>query len=241
MPDKQPPMFSIIEDMIKNIPGWTPPDQLFALFNMIFMNQCNGDILEVGSWCGRSASVLGLAVKMIGSGKVYCVDLFPEKCDWRRNKDGSYSFNVEVDGRKIGAYEKQTVWADVYKEQIEPLYTKNNGIFEIFNKTIKHHNIADVVVPFKGDLDLFMEQMPKNFKCKLAFLDGDHSYEALCQDIKNVEQFLLPGGWICFDDAHVDYEGVNRAIEDKITTNPSYERCAQLTRKLFVARKRCEP
>jgi hypothetical protein len=49
---------------------------------------------------------------------------------------------------------------------------------------------------------------------------------------------LLPGGWICFDDAFSHYDGVNRAIQDKVINSGRYELCQQMTRKLFVARRR---
>jgi len=43
---------------------------------------------------------------------------------------------------------------------------------------------------------------------------------------------------VCFDDAFTCYEGVSRAISELIIANPSYECCQQMTRKLFVARKK---
>lgn len=225
-----------IEDAVQPIPGWSPIDQLFALFNLVYIADVEGDILELGSWCGRSASVLGFAAQMTGVEKVYCVDLFPQKMDWRKNDDGTYSFSVEVDGRKVGAYEEQTVWAEPYEQAIAPLYEKYDGILDIFKETISRNGLEGIVTPFKGDLSLFVKHAPKNLKIKLAFIDGDHGYDAVCNDIENVEKFLVPGGWICFDDAFSSYDGVNQAITDKIINNPKYERCQQLTRKFFVAR-----
>jgi len=53
-----------------------------------------------------------------------------------------------------------------------------------------------------------------------------------------MDRYLVPGGWICFDDAFSYYDGVNRAIEDCIINNPGYELCQQMTRKFFIARKK---
>lgn len=233
---KTHPITSKIEELVDGVPGWSPSDQLFALFNLVYLTDVEGSILELGSWCGRSASVLGFAAQMTGTPKVYCVDLFPEKSDWRKNADGTYSFSVSVDGCQIGAYEEQTVWAEPYERQIAPLYEKYNGIEDIFKETIARNGLTDIVVPFKGDLNHFVTNVPDDFRCKLAFIDGDHGYDAVCKDIQNIEKFLVPGGWICFDDAFSSYEGVNQAITDKIINNPRYERCQQLTRKCFVAR-----
>lgn len=236
MTGKMDPISSKIEKIVENVPGWSPLDQLFALFDLVYLTETEGDILELGSWCGRSASVLGFAARMTGVNKVYCVDLFPEKTDWHRNDDGTYSFRVTIDDRQVGAYEEQTVWKEPYERDIAPLYEKYDGILDIFKETIARNGLTDIIIPFKGDLRLFVEHTPDNLKIKLAFIDGDHGYDAVCNDIQNVEKFLVPGGWICFDDAFSSYEGVNQAIIDKIISNPKYERCQQLTRKFFVAR-----
>lgn len=232
------PILKQIEKAVQNVPGWSTSDQLFALFSLVYMTESKGQILELGSWCGRSATALGIAARMIGDCKVYCVDLFPEKSDWRKNADGTYSFSVYVDGQLVGAYEEQTVWAEPYEREIAPLYEKYNGILDIFKKTIARNALENIVVPFKGDLNHFVKNVPEGFRCKLAFVDGDHGYDAVCSDIENVEKFLVPGGWICFDDAFSSYEGVNQAITDKIINNVMYERCQQLTRKFFVARRK---
>ncbi|MEY4592782.1 MAG: hypothetical protein RIR18_1677, partial [Pseudomonadota bacterium] len=72
------PIFTQIEEAVKSIPGWSPLDQLMALFTLAYSSShLPGDILELGSWCGRSAVALGMAAKLTGIGKVHCVDLFP--------------------------------------------------------------------------------------------------------------------------------------------------------------------
>lgn len=235
---KTTPIVKQIEDLVATTPGWSPPDQLFALFNLAFLTEVDGDIIELGSWCGRSATVLGLSAMLAGKSKVHCVDLFPKGSDWRKNADGTYSFSVEIDGQHYGAYENPTVWAEPFERDIAPIYEKYNGVLDVFLETMVKNGLNDVVIPFKGTLDMFSQQTPSSFKCKLAFVDGDHSYDAVCKDIANIERFLVTGGWICFDDAFSSYDGVNRAITDKIINNSNYERCQQMTRKLFVARRR---
>jgi hypothetical protein len=100
------------------------------------------------------------------------------------------------------------------------------------------NGLSEIVRPFRGDMQMFASAAPGDLRCKLAFIDGDHSYEAVCQDIDDVERFLVPGGWMCFDDAFSCYEGVNRAITERVIESGRYERCQQLTRKFFVARRK---
>lgn len=231
------PMIVSLENAVKDVPGWTPIDQLHSLFMLAMStSELEGDILELGSWCGRSAIALGFAARLTGKAKVVCVDLFPEKSDWYENSDGSHSFKVALEGKVFNAYNEQTVWKEPFERDIVPVYARNPSLLKTFQKSISDQNLQDLVTTFRGDLDLFSAHAPKDFRCKLAFVDGDHSYDAVCGDIARVEKFLIPGGWICFDDAFSSYEGVNQAIADKIIANPRYGVAQQLTRKLFVAK-----
>lgn len=231
-------IISQIEEMVANIPGWSTVDQLYTLFNLAYCNSyLPGDIVEIGSWCGRSASVLGLAAKTTGNTKVICIDLFPEMDDWRQNKDGSYSFKIIINSKKYGGHIKQTVWKVPFERDMAPLYERHHSIFDIFWETIVKNDLMDFVRPYKGTSEIIRTIATDKFKCKLAFIDGEHSYEAVCQDVANIEPYLIEGGWLCFDDAFTSYEGVTRAINDLIINNNNYEFCQQMTRKLFVARK----
>src|SRR5262245_61902898 len=232
------PIINQIEQMVKDIPGWSPVDQLYTLFNLAYLTaNLEGDIVEIGSWCGRSAVVLGMAAQLTGNTRVHCVDLFPTKDCWRRNPDGSYSLLVEIDGVTYSGYQEQTVWAEPFERDILPLYAKNNSLLEMFAQTVAKHQLQDVVLTHIGDSTRFVGSLPKHFRCRLAFIDGDHGYKAVCRDIDNVSRFLIAGGWICFDDAFSSYDSVSRAIEEFIINNPAYDMCQQMTRKCFIARK----
>ena len=104
---------------------------------------------------------------------------------------------------------------------------------------ISANGLTDRVSAHKGDLQSFSAQIGEGgLKLRLAFIDGDHGYAAVAQDIAIVERYLLPGGWICFDDAFSSYAGVNEAIQKHIIDSGCYQCCQQLTRKFFVAQRR---
>lgn len=47
------PVWTQIEEAVKDIPGWSPINQLYSLFTLVtFASPAEGDILEIGSWCG---------------------------------------------------------------------------------------------------------------------------------------------------------------------------------------------
>jgi hypothetical protein len=232
------PVMGQIEELVAGVPGWTPIDQLYTLFQLAYSTaNLPGDIVEIGSWCGRSALALGLAARLTG-GRVHCVDLFPEKDDWSENPDGSYSFRVTIDGRTYDGYKTQTCWREPFERDIAPLYRQSPKLLDLFTTYTAKHQLQDVITPIRGDSETLAHSVPDSFRCRLVFLDGDHSYEGVCDDIENLERFLVPGGWICFDDAFSCYDGVNRAIEDRIINNHRFELGQQMTRKLFVARKK---
>jgi predicted O-methyltransferase YrrM len=232
-------VISRLEEVARDIPGWSPVDQLYTMFAMVLMTSgTDGDVLELGSWCGRSSAVLGLAAKLCGNTQLSCVDLFPERDDWHQNEDGSYSMTTTIAGTVVRAYHEQTVWREPFERDIAPLYSKYRGVLEIFKEKMSQYGLDDIVSPYKGTLAAFLKTFPLKNKFRLAFIDGDHGYEAVCADIGLVDSVLSPGGWVCFDDAFTSYEGVSRAIEELIIANPAYELGQQMTRKLFVARKR---
>ncbi len=233
------PIATQIDEAVKDIPGWSSLDQLMALFTLAYSSShLPGDILELGSWCGRSAVALGMAAKLTGNGKVHCVDLFPEKNDWYQNADGTYSFAVQIDGKRYGAYGDQTVWAEPFLRDIRPMYERFNGTLEAFNLSMVTNDLNGHVLAHRTDLEGFSKKVASDFPLRLAFIDGDHSYTAVAKDIEIVERHLLPGGWICFDDAFSSYHGVNEAIQRHIIGSGKYQNCQQMTRKCFFAQRR---
>jgi predicted O-methyltransferase YrrM len=230
------PISDLLEKAHQSVQGWSPLDQLLCLFSLsVSSAHLGGDLLEIGSWCGRSAVALALAAKLSPRTKVHCVDLFPEKKDWFPNSDGTYSFTVSVKDRTIEAYHVQTVWDEPYQKHIMPLYDKHSGILEIFLENVNRFGLKEFVRPFKGDSSLLAEELSPNQKFRMAFIDGDHSYDAVKKDLKNIEPHLLSGAWVCFDDAFTSYEGVDQAIQELVIDSNRYHRYQQMTRKLFVA------
>ena len=159
------PVWSQIEDAVKDVAGWSPVDQLYSLF-MLAMSSAHleADLLEVGSWCGRSAVALGIAARLTGRGRVHCIDLFPERDDWYRNDDGTYSMRVNLQSVAVDAYTGQRVWAEAFERDIRPLYAKNPSLYSIFEGTIAARDLGHVIRPFRGTLESLLASAPKEFR-----------------------------------------------------------------------------
>lgn len=59
-----------------SIPGMISPQSGQLLYTMCYMQQLEGDVVEIGSWQGRSTSFLARAVENSKNGKFYAIDHF---------------------------------------------------------------------------------------------------------------------------------------------------------------------
>lgn len=231
------PLAVELEQAVADVPGWSPMDQLFALSTLAYAtSHLDGDLLEVGTWCGRSAIALAVAARDT-HGLVHCIDLFPSRDDWHENADGSFSFEVVVDGQRHGAFEQQTVWREPFEQSLLPVYAQHPSLLDAVRANLRRVGLEPFVRAHRGTAETFAAQAPADLRCRLIFIDGDHSEAAVARDLAALTPFLVPGGWVCFDDAFTVYEGVDAAIRRHVLQNPSFDLTRQLTRKCFAARK----
>lgn len=227
-----------ITENVKNVFGWSPIEQLYSLYVTSLLNRhLEGDIIEVGSWGGRSSIALGLSALESQGTTVHAIDYFPNKEDWKENSDGTYSFMIEIDGKRIPGHNLQTVWKEPFENSIAPFYRDHPNMIEYFRSNITNAGLKDRVRPFKGNAQYFALQVPYDFKCRMVYIDGEHSYESVKNDIETLSKFLVKDGIICFDDAFTSYDGVDKAITECVIQSGRFHSFAKLTRKLFIARK----
>jgi len=64
-----------LERALEQVEGWLYPDEAWALYEVVrSLPEGPVKVVEIGSWKGRSAIALGLAVKARGSGRVFAID-----------------------------------------------------------------------------------------------------------------------------------------------------------------------
>jgi hypothetical protein len=232
------PIATQLETAVGSLPGWTPLDELLALFNLACGSAAvGGDIVEIGSWCGRSATALAIAARLTGDSRVHCVDLFPTRDDWHENADGTYSLRIATGEGIVDAFRRHTLWREPFERDVAPFYDEHHSPLDVLQAGLARNGLTEIVSLHRGTSAVLARRLGGGLRCRLAFIDGDHDYEAVREDIRNVERFLVRGAWICFDDAFTCYEGVDRAIHELVLDNPAYDVRQQLTRKLFVARR----
>ncbi len=58
------------------VPGMIPAKSGQFLYTLCYFQRLRGDVVEIGSWQGRSTTFLAMAAKNSGNGKVYAIDHF---------------------------------------------------------------------------------------------------------------------------------------------------------------------
>lgn len=164
----------------RDIPGWFPDVNRNHLIKLIHDHMVK-TVLEIGSFLGKSAVFFAQRVSL-----VYCIDPF------------------QVDGN--------TPAEEIH--ELERLGMPANW-YAVFVDNIRQSGSAGKVQAIQGKSGLFGRtpplwpiEWPQSFD--LIYIDGDHSYEAVKQDI---EVFALHARIICGDDYETS-PGVTRAVDE---------------------------
>jgi predicted O-methyltransferase YrrM len=161
-------------------------------------------VLEIGSWAGGSAITWADAIKRFnrGEGMVVCVDPWVQYID------------PLADGRTV------------YREMHEAL--AHGEILDLFRHNIRACGHEDLVRMIRGSSDEILPLIkPETFD--LVFVDGDHSYGQVLDDLRNAAPLVRPGGILCGDDlelqlAEVDAENCIQRSDSDFTTDPQSNR-----------------
>jgi predicted O-methyltransferase YrrM len=145
------------------------------------------NILEIGSWAGGSAVVWGTGLQRYspGGGKLLCVD------SWR-----AYFQDEEIKAPRA--------YADM-----ENAMASGEIVF-LFNHNIKSSGLDSLVLSARGrSADVLPLLAPGSFD--LVYVDGDHAYTAVKQDIENAKRLVSDGGILCGDDLEMELGAVDEA------------------------------
>jgi predicted O-methyltransferase YrrM len=231
--DKCVNIAEIISRIEKTIPGFTDTNELFALFNLVYsISQMEGDIIEIGSWCGRSSVAIALGASLGGhNNPVYCIDLFPNLTQWKQHNS-----NWMIETEDTTAYKiEHPIYNDVFETHFRPVYDKSENLLDLFRYYISLFDVKNII-PYKGTVKSFVDTKEKFNNIKFVFIDGDHDYLSVVNDIETVSSRLVSFGILAVDDYGGVFSGVTKAVDDTINS-PYFEKGLKVTRKLFVTKK----
>jgi MMP 1-O-methyltransferase len=152
--------------------GFMPEDEAEALYDAAWAMAPYGPILEVGTYCGKSATWLGAAASIRG-GRVVTID------------------------HHRGSEENQAGWEHHDTELVDP-ETQKMDTLPFFRRTMYAAGLEDIVtaVIAKSPTAASLWLAP----LAMLFIDGGHAEEHAQADYTNWSGFVMPDGVLAIHD-----------------------------------------
>ena len=156
--------------------GFMPDDEGLALHAAGRDGGSVGPLLEVGSYCGKSAVYLGAAARA----------------------GGTVLFSVD---HHRGSEENQAGWEHHDPEVVDP-DTGRMDTLPFFRRTIERAGLEDAVVAVVGDSPV----IAANWRTPLGlvFVDGGHALDVVLADYEAWSPHVAEGGVLVFHDVFED-------------------------------------
>lgn len=188
------------------IPGMCDHEKIRALYE-IARHSRSGDVVEIGSWWGKSAFVLARLARCYEIGNLLCVDPWTSEHLVQNDASGL------VDGGS----------AQMDAEEALVIFSMNLLPYSA-------HDVNYLRMPSTQAARRYREQSSAStaafgttqYRGSIAILhvDGNHSYAAARDDIESWSGFVADGGWIVVDDYVWPYgDGPRRAGDEFLAAN----------------------
>ncbi len=167
--------------------GFMPPDEGLALWQAATEAPV-GALLEVGSYCGKSACYIGPAAAVAGQ-TLFCVD------------------------HHRGSEENQVGWEWHEPDLVDPVIGKMDTLPH-FRRTVHEAGIEDAVIAVVGE----SARVARLWTTPLAFLfiDGGHGVEPARLDYELWTPHVAPGGTLVIHDVFPDPDDGGRPPYEEI-------------------------
>ncbi|MEI2712962.1 MAG: class I SAM-dependent methyltransferase [Nocardioides sp.] len=152
--------------------GFMPEDEGLALFEAACSALSHGPVLEIGTYCGKSAVILGAAARTVG-GVVFTVD------------------------HHRGSEENQAGWEHHDATTVDPEFGLMDTL-PFFRRTIARADLEDVVVAIVGQSTTVSALW--RTPLSLVFIDGGHSEEPAQADYVGWARWVRLGGLLVIHD-----------------------------------------
>ncbi len=165
-------MMKIDFDVWGDIKGFMDKDEAERLYALALQSSKNGPALEIGSYCGKSAYIIGSACKENSS------ILF--SIDHHRGSEEQQPFEEYFD-------------KDLFDQKLSRVNT-----FPFFQETITRTGLENTVVPIIASSNIAgkMWQTP----ISMLFIDGGHSFKACHEDFLTWACHIKTNGFLIIHD-----------------------------------------
>ena len=170
------PMDQRLLEVARAAKGFMPDDEGRALYEAACAAASLGPLLEIGTYCGKSAVYLGAAA---------------------RERD-TVLFTVD---HHRGSEENQAGWEHHDRDVVDPR-TGRMDTLPFFRRTMEDAGLEDAVVAVVGQ----SIPVARAWKTPVAFLfiDGGHAEDVAMADYDHWSPHLMPGGTLAIHDVFED-------------------------------------
>ena len=202
------------------VPGMLTRGNVEAFRHAAAEMPSEGSILEIGSFCGLSTTVI-----------LYWLDKYS-----RDNKVFTCD-KWEFEGQQLGAAlgDSPSITHDDYQSYVKGTYLRVMNTFAANRLPYTIESFSDEFFQLWDKqqtlVDVFGRSVTLGGGLSFCYIDGNHSYDFARRDFENTDQVLLQGGFILFDDsADGSHWEVNRLVREivaegkyeLILANPTY-------------------
>ena len=188
------------------IPGMCD-DEKFHVLLEIARHSVRGDIVEIGSWWGKSAFILAWLAQHFKIGNLLCVDPW-SNAHLVQNEKIVDSGSAQVDADEA---------LNVFQIGLIPFNAKHINYLRMTS--------AEGAQRYADECIISSEHFGETrYAGKIAILhiDGNHAFDAVKTDIDSWSGFVVEGGWIIFDDYLWPYgDGPKRVGDEFLKTEAS--------------------
>lgn len=141
-------------------------------------------ILEIGSWAGGSAITWAEAVKKYArtGGNVLCIDPWKDYIDVGKNKK----------------------WTHLTMKKA----FQRDKIYKLFQHNVLASKNSDIISAIRGRAESVSGLFREN-TFDLIFIDANHEYEHVRNDLSVFSKLVKPNGILCGDDLELQYDEVD--------------------------------
>ena len=195
-------------------PGMLAPSNLALLSHSIRTMPETGAVIEIGSFAGLSLNHIIHMMRQAGrSNPVFSVD------EWHFEGSGTSL----IPGSSVQ-------FADYRNHAIES-FRRNLLLFH--SDRLPNHIVSSSDEFFRlwtqkaQSVEFFGRVTVLGGPISLAYIDGAHTYEQSRRDFENVDRFLLPGGFVIFDDSAEGSGWGSHRTAREAAARPDYELVAR--------------
>ena len=190
--------------LVETIPGMCGEEKMLAVMEAM-RHAPNGDVVEIGSWWGRSAALLVCLAHRHQIGSVLCVD------PWRSEDLAQGEPMVDLASAGLDA----DAAFRIFQVNLAPLAAGRLNYLRA--------RASDAVSSYRPALTVTTETFgTTSYEGAIALLhiDGNHAEPEVEADCRLWTPMVKPGGWIVFDDYEWAFgDGVRRVADAFVAAN----------------------